>query len=1104
MRIENLVMKNNLSGLSAVLILVLFSLIYFSACQAPGNSLSPQTQDGTGYVKIIIGGVNNRTILPKNDLSHFKAFTFYFFEPGKIDPDDTDSAIVTVSRDYNGSSSSTSFTIPVDPPSTSLIPGAPDPAYDLLVKAWAGPGKLAALGRCEQITIVGGVIKEYTVNLEALPITTTGSETGSFRWQITFPAGLSSAKMTIAPADPTVTVTIPGDNPVIFSSLSATSSFTRTGSISGLSAGYYTVTFELERDERQKITYREILHIYQNLESFFPYEFKDEHFSKTIYTVTFVYNNGTPNLTPNYWHGDLINEPSPAPKKPVSAGLYQLYPPANPECTFDGWYYMGEEWDFNEEVIGDMTLTAHWSAPGLIDVSKEVGANDVIKAINYVTTIEHRGDYTLLIGASDLSANTSVNIGSGHTLPNDRNLIIKSLGAGERIIMGASGSPLFTIDGDGASLTLEKNITLFGSSSGATPLVSVTDGSLIMKDGSKITGHTTSSANGAVYVNGTDAVFEMKGGEVTGNKTAARQNDVFIGKGSFTLSNGAKIDAVTLKAADSSAFISIDSTWTGSVKILNLFAEYSDIADVSLKWKDKQVLEAATGSLTAAIVAKFTSVNFINTSGETQVINNTAPAGYLISDSGTNIGKLIENNAKAARIGLIEYPTLNAAIIAASGGSVGSPTVITLLQDITVPEIGMTANTGYIIKDNKHITLTVETDQSRAITASAGGFRLFSISDSDSSLTLEGNGTGTLTLSGNDTAATPGRQGVNVSNGTFIMNSGAAITGFKNSGTSGSFYYSGGVYLSNGTFTMNGGTINGNTGAAGDIYINTGVVYNLSGNPVIGTITLYANNSSNASVTIESGWSGSVASLNLMGNSPAMNTVIGYWYNAAAPKTVLKPPAAANTLTPADAAEFTLGNFIDSNCVAQPIGNGYCIDIRNNNGVFVKQYTVTFESNGGSPVPAQTIVQGNKVAEPQDPTRNGFDFGGWYSDATFADETTKWDFASNTVTASITLYARWQVKDIGFYPDDSPIITSSGLIIYRSGANGPTTTTLTIISGYSDVKWYYNNIELATGTSLTLDSSDIRYNMIGPKFVRVEAWKDGKPYITNVKFEVKP
>ena len=69
-------------------------------------------------------------------------------------------------------------------------------------------------------------------------------------------------------------------------------------------------------------------------------------------------------------------------------------------------------------------------------------------------------------------------------------------------------------------------------------------------------------------------------------------------------------------------------------------------------------------------------------------------------------------------------------------------------------------------------------------------------------------------------------------------------------------------------------------------------------------------------------------------------------------------------------------------------------------------HTVTFYSNDGSEVVAQTIAEGEKAAEPQpEPTREGYFFGGWYTDNSAF--TNKWDFKTDVVTDNITLYAKW-------------------------------------------------------------------------------------------------
>lgn len=73
-------------------------------------------------------------------------------------------------------------------------------------------------------------------------------------------------------------------------------------------------------------------------------------------------------------------------------------------------------------------------------------------------------------------------------------------------------------------------------------------------------------------------------------------------------------------------------------------------------------------------------------------------------------------------------------------------------------------------------------------------------------------------------------------------------------------------------------------------------------------------------------------------------------------------------------------------------------------------HRVKFDTQGGSSIDDQTPASGSTVAKPADPTREGYTFAGWFSDAAC---TKAYDFAA-AVTADMTLYAKW-VK----YPADN-------------------------------------------------------------------------------------
>jgi len=72
-------------------------------------------------------------------------------------------------------------------------------------------------------------------------------------------------------------------------------------------------------------------------------------------------------------------------------------------------------------------------------------------------------------------------------------------------------------------------------------------------------------------------------------------------------------------------------------------------------------------------------------------------------------------------------------------------------------------------------------------------------------------------------------------------------------------------------------------------------------------------------------------------------------------------------------------------------------------------YTVTFNSNAGTPVsPILNVTHGSTIGSPADPTKANYSFGGWYKEGMIY----QWNFASDTVTGNITLYAKWN-SDIG-------------------------------------------------------------------------------------------
>ena len=69
----------------------------------------------------------------------------------------------------------------------------------------------------------------------------------------------------------------------------------------------------------------------------------------------------------------------------------------------------------------------------------------------------------------------------------------------------------------------------------------------------------------------------------------------------------------------------------------------------------------------------------------------------------------------------------------------------------------------------------------------------------------------------------------------------------------------------------------------------------------------------------------------------------------------------------------------------------------------ILQYTIVFETRAGSEIDSLTLDYNSQIELPVDPTRNGFTFGGWYTNPELTIE-----FSVSPMPANdITLYAKW-------------------------------------------------------------------------------------------------
>ena len=74
----------------------------------------------------------------------------------------------------------------------------------------------------------------------------------------------------------------------------------------------------------------------------------------------------------------------------------------------------------------------------------------------------------------------------------------------------------------------------------------------------------------------------------------------------------------------------------------------------------------------------------------------------------------------------------------------------------------------------------------------------------------------------------------------------------------------------------------------------------------------------------------------------------------------------------------------------------------------IKEFTVTYDSNGGSKVEPQTVNENEKFTKPENPTKDGYVFEGWYTDTGLTKE---YNFDTEAID-NITLYAKWTKKAV--------------------------------------------------------------------------------------------
>jgi uncharacterized repeat protein (TIGR02543 family) len=501
---------------------------------------------------------------------------------------------------------------------------------------------------------------------------------------------------------------------------------------------------------------------------------------ETQYTVTFDADGGNPATQIQTWtaSGGWTDKPS----DPDRSGY-----------SFGGWYTErngGGSLFTDSMPESNVTVYALWTAvtAALVNLSPA-------ESLAWISAnATEGGEYTFALNGDGTITPYELSYGG-------KAVSITILGSAmERTISLEVDGSLFTV-GNGVTLTLGINVTLRATSRNTDSLVRVnTGGTLVMKDGSKISGNSSDG----VYIDG--GAFTMNGGTVSEGRVNVANAGVFTMSGG-TVSEG------RVNVANAGVFTMSGGTAGG----------------VNVASNGAFTLSGGTVSCGRGIGVNVASDGVFTMSGGTVSNNhnswnaltgaNITGGGVYVENGGVftmNDGIISDNSAGGAGGGVYVGGTFTM-----SGGTINDNSASTgggvyVGGTFTMSGGTISGNTAFIASD------------STSTTASGGG------------VYVENGGVFTMNdgiISGNSASASATYSRSNISTygggvyvrGTFTMNDGTISGNSARASASGnaSYHtstYGGGVYAS-GTFTMNDGTISGNSARASVTSASTSYSY---------------------------------------------------------------------------------------------------------------------------------------------------------------------------------------------------------------------------------------------------------------------------------------
>jgi len=137
--------------------------------------------------------------------------------------------------------------------------------------------------------------------------------------------------------------------------------------------------------------------------------------------------------------------------------------------------------------------------------------------------------------------------------------------------------------------------------------------------------------------------------------------------------------------------------------------------------------------------------------------------------------------------------------------------------------------------------------------------------------------------------------------------------------------------------------------------------------------------------------------------------------------------------------------------------------------------TVSFDTDGGSSVSPQSVLEGASATVPAVPTKSGYAFLGWY---TSSERTELYDFGA--VESNTTVYAKWASQSAAKYK--LTFDAENGKILaYINGSSAPASSGTSVVTGsianlvfvpnegYESTSWSINGAESGPASSMEIE-----------------------------------